>query len=289
MTIERLLQARVHDLGGGMMVRRLLPHPERQGVGPFVFFDHFGPIEVEPENNFDVRPHPHIGLATVTYLFDGAMVHRDSLGHTQRIEPGAINWMTAGRGIVHSERRPEELSTRAYSLHGLQLWAALPTDHEEVEAAFIHTAARDIPSLTLESASVRVLIGSAFGMSSPVTTFQETLYLDVTARRGGSVELEPKNLERAVYSVDNDIVVDDLVVARGNFAILRAGAAAHITAPSGARYVVIGGEPIDGHRHIWWNLVSSRRERIEQAKRDWAAQRMGVIPGETEWIPLPEK
>jgi redox-sensitive bicupin YhaK (pirin superfamily) len=289
MAIERLLQARVHDLGGGMMVRRLLPAPELQGVGPFVFFDHFGPIQVEPKNNFDVRPHPHIGLATVTYLFDGAMVHRDSLGHTQRIEPGAINWMTAGRGIVHSERRPADLNMRVYSMHGLQLWAALPTDHEEVEAAFIHTAAGEIPNLTLEGASVRVLIGSAFGMISPVTTFQETLYLDVTARRGSVIDLEPKDLERAVYSVDNDIVVDGITVERGNLAILVAGAATRITAPSGARYVVIGGAPIDGHRHIWWNLVSSRRERIEQAKRDWVAQRMGVIPGETEWIPLPER
>jgi len=287
MAVARVLSARMRDLGGGMMVRRLLPSLGQQGVGPFVFFDHFGPIEVTPESNFDVRPHPHIGLATVTYLFEGAMVHRDSLGRTQRIEPGAINWMTAGRGIVHSERRPEHLSTRVYSSHGLQLWTALPTDYEEVEPAFIHTPAHDIPLLEQESTSVRVLIGSAFGLNSPVATFAETLYLDVNARRGSILALEPAYTERAVYGVDKDIIIDDLVVEPGKMAVLVPGAA-RITAPEGARYVVIGGAPVDGHRHIWWNFVSSRRERNEQAKGDWAAQRMGVIPGETEWIPLPD-
>ncbi|MGO9513038.1 MAG: pirin family protein [Steroidobacteraceae bacterium] len=287
MAVARVLSARMRDLGGGMMVRRLLPSPAQQGVGPFVFFDHFGPIEVTPESNFDVRPHPHIGLATVTYLFEGAMVHRDSLGRTQRIEPGAINWMTAGRGIVHSERRPEDLSTRVYSSHGLQLWTALPTDYEEVEPVFIHTPAHDIPSLEQGGVSLRVLIGSAFGSTSPVATFAETLYLDVSARRGSFLALEPANIERAVYSVDKDIIIDDLVVERGHMAVLAPGAVG-ITAPDGARYVVIGGALLDGHRHIWWNFVSSRKERIEQAKSDWTAQRMGVIPGETEWIPLPE-
>jgi hypothetical protein len=288
MAVARLLHGRMHDLGGGMMVRRLLPSPDQQGVGPFVFFDHFGPIEVKPSDNFDVRPHPHIGLATVTYLFEGAMVHRDSLGHTQRIEPGAINWMTAGRGIVHSERRPEDLSARRYSNHGLQLWAALPIAHEEVEPAFIHTPAHGIPRLTEGLASVRVLIGSAFGLTSPVATFAQTLYLDVEAGRGALVVLESVNIERAVYSVDKDIVVDDLNVSRGTLATLAPQAAARNAAPEGARYVVIGGEPLDGHRHIWWNFVSSSRARIEQAKGDWAARRMGVIPGdEAEWIPLP--
>jgi redox-sensitive bicupin YhaK (pirin superfamily) len=277
----------MHDLGGGMMVRRLLPSLGQQGVGPFVFFDHFGPIDVKPENNFDVRPHPHIGLATVTHLFDGAMVHRDSLGNAQRIEPGAINWMTAGRGIVHSERRPEDLSGRVYSNHGLQLWAALPTAYEEVEAAFIHTPAHEIPVVAQGGATVRILIGSAFGLTSPVATFGETLYLDVSARRDAILTLEPADSERAVYSVDKDIIIDDLIVERGALAVLEPEAAVRVAAPEGARYVVVGGKPVDGHRHIWWNFVSSSKARIEQAKTEWAAQRMGVIPGETEWIPLP--
>jgi len=288
MAVARLLHGRMHDLGGGMMVRRLLPSPEQQGVGPFVFFDHFGPVEVKPSDNFDVRPHPHIGLATVTYLFEGAMVHRDSLGHTQRIEPGAINWMTAGRGIVHSERRPEDLSSHRYLNHGLQLWAALPLAFEEVEPAFVHTPAHAIPMLSEGRANLRILIGSAFGLTSPVAVFAQTLYLDVQAERGALVVLEPANIERAVYSVDKDIVVDDLLVERGTLASLAPQAAARITAPDGARYVVIGGEPLDGRRHIWWNFVSSSQARIEQAKGDWAARRMGDIPGDdAEWIPLP--
>jgi redox-sensitive bicupin YhaK (pirin superfamily) len=276
----------MHDLGGGMMVRRLLPAPSQQGVGPFVFFDHFGPIEVRPENNFDVRPHPHIGLATVTYLFEGVMVHRDSLGTTQRIEQGAINWMTSGRGIVHSERRPEDLRGRVFTNHGLQLWSALPSEREEVDPAFTHTPANEIPALALDGTTVRVLIGSAFGLTSPVETFTESLYLDVTAPPGATLELEPAQFERAVYCVNDVLVVDDLVVELGTLAVLAPKAAARLTAPNGARYVVIGGEPL-GRRHIWWNFVSSRKERIEQAKSDWAAQRFGVIPGETECIPLP--
>ena len=288
MPVARLLQPRTHDLGGGMMVRRLLPSPAQHGVGPFVFFDHFGPLEVKPENNFDVRPHPHIGLATVTYLFEGAMVHRDSLGNTQRIEPGAINWMTAGRGIVHSERRPEDLSARVYTNHGLQLWAALPIEYEEIDPAFIHTAARDIPVVVQGGATVRILIGSTYGLISPVSTFAETLYLDVSARHGATLTLEPAEFERAVYSVDKDIIVDDIKVPLGNLAVLAPEGSASISAPDGARYVVIGGKPLDARRHIWWNFVSSRKARIEQAKEDWAAQRFGFIAGETERIPLPE-
>ena len=287
MTIWRILQPREHDLGGGMLVRRVLPAAAKQGIGPFVFFDHFGPIEVKPADNHDVRPHPHIGLATVTYLFEGAIVHRDSLGITQRIEPGAINWMTAGRGIVHSERRPEDLRERAYTNHGLQLWAALPVASEEVEPAFVHTPAASIPAVDLNLASVRVLIGSAFGATSPVATFQPTLYLDVKAQPGGTIELERSGFERAVYSVEGGLQVDGQGVEARTLAILEPGPVARISAPGGARFAVIGGEPLEGHRHMWWNLVSSRKERIEEAKRDWAAQRMGAIPGETEFIPLP--
>ena len=287
MTVANILQPRWHDLGGGMMVRRLLPAAARQGVGPFVFFDHFGPMDVRPENNFDVRPHPHIGLATVTYLFEGAMVHRDSLGSTQRIEAGAINWMTAGRGIVHSERRPGDLRGQEYRLHGLQLWAALPVEFEETEPAFIHTPAPHLPALERGGARVRVLIGESYGVRSPVATLQETLYLDVDAPSQARLELEPTGMERAVYSVSQRLVIDELAVEGGSLALLTPGARTRVMAPEGARFVVIGGAPLDAHRHIWWNFVSSSRERIENAKKEWTAQRMGVIPGEQEWMPLP--
>ena len=289
MPIEELLRARAKDLGGGLMVRRLLPSHPRQGVGPFVFFDHFGPITVRPEDNYDVRPHPHIGLATVTYLFDGAMLHRDSLGSVQRIEPGAINWMTAGRGIVHSERAPPDLRGRPHPMHGLQLWAALPTAHEECVPAFAHTPAGAIPTWRSEGVQVRVLIGEAFGATSPVKTFAATLYLDVTAAEGGAwvVPAISATFERAAYSVDAPLVIDGTAVPACTLAALNPGADAAIVAPRGARYVIIGGEPLDGRRILYWNFVSSSEARIEQAKADWQAQRMGEIPGEHEFIPLP--
>ena len=287
MAVAKIVKPRNHDLGGGMMVRRALPAPDQRSVGPFVFFDHFGPIEVRPENNFDVRPHPHIGLATVTYLFDGAMVHRDSLANTQRIEPGAINWMTAGRGVVHSERRPKDLQARVHVLHGLQLWAALPRQDEEVEPVFIHTPAHLIPTWDQDGVSARVLIGSAFGLLSPVSTHSETLYLDILASPGAILSLPPISGECAIYSVDKPMIVDGVGIESGTLALLTAGATTTLFFPDGAHCIVIGGEPVDGQRHIWWNFVSSRKERIEQAKADWMARRMGEIVGETEWIPLP--
>lgn len=287
MPILDLITPRAHDLGGGFVVRRALPSSKRQTVGPFIFFDHFGPVTVTPESHHDVRPHPHIGLATVTYLFEGAMMHRDSLGYAQRIEPGAINWMTAGRGIVHSERLPEDLRDKTFTNHGLQLWAALPTAHEEAEPGFSHTPAASIPVVNLPGVTLRVLIGSAFGLTSPVATFQQTLYLDVQANANSTLELPASSLERAVYSVDQIIVIDGVAVEPGVLALLQPGAAASISSPQGARFAVIGGSPLDGHRHIWWNFVSSRKERIDEAKAAWAAQQMGVVPGEHEWIPLP--
>jgi redox-sensitive bicupin YhaK (pirin superfamily) len=283
----KILKPRSHDLGGGMMVRRSLPALEQRSVGPFVFFDHFGPIEVKPESNFDVRPHPHIGLATVTYLFDGAMVHRDNLANTQRIERGAINWMTAGRGVVHSERRPEDLRLRTHTLHGLQLWAALPGKDEEVAPAFIHTPAHLIPTWNADGVTVRVLIGKAYGLHSPVATYSETLYLDILASPGAILSLPPMVGECAIYTVDKSLIVDGVGVESGMLAILSDSAPTRLFSPEGAHFVLIGGEPLDGQRHIWWNFVSSRKERIEQAKADWLARRMGDIPGETEWIPLP--
>jgi redox-sensitive bicupin YhaK (pirin superfamily) len=287
----RLLQPHDKDLGGGFNVRRLLPAAVRRSVGPFVFFDHFGPATEQPGHAHDVRPHPHIGLATVTYLFEGAMMHRDSIGSVQEILPGAINWMTAGRGIVHSERKPERLLAETFVNHGLQLWAALPQAHEEVEPAFEHTAADAIPALFEQGVGVRVLVGEAFGARSPVTTFSRTVYLDIALPAGASFALPALAPELAVYPIDGDIGLDGVAVPMHTMAVLADGQGANLTAPVTApvRLVVIGGEPLDGPRYITWNFVSSRRERILQAGEDWAAQRMGHVPGETEFIPLPGK
>jgi len=277
------------DLGGGFMVRRLLPAAQQQSVGPFIFFDHFGPVTEQPGTNHDVRPHPHIGLATVTYLFEGAMMHRDSLGSAQRIEPGAINWMTAGRGIVHSERAPEDLRGTSYVNHGLQLWAALPKEFEETAPGFSHTPAETIPATTVDGAAVRILIGEAFGKTSPVRTFSKTLYLDVALAAGMPFTLPPLAEQMALYSVDGDLEVDGEPLAMHTLATLASGAAVQLSASVPTRLVVIGGDALDAHRFMWWNFVSSRKERIVQAGEDWEAQAMGQVPGETEFIPLPER
>jgi redox-sensitive bicupin YhaK (pirin superfamily) len=270
-------------------VRRLLPSFPRQGVGPFVFFDHFGPTRVRPSDNFDVRPHPHIGLATVTYLFEGAMLHRDSLGAVQLIEPGAINWMTAGSGIVHSERAPLDLKGHPHRMHGLQLWAALPKANEEDAPNFSHTPAADIPELSVDGATVRVLIGSAFGVTSPVPTYMETLYLDVVPEPGQEITLHGLPAEAAIYPVSGSLEVDGIAVAANAMALLDTSTAPRVTASAGARFVVIGGAPLDGHRYMFWNFVSSSKERLAQAADDWEADRFPHVPGETERIPLPNK
>ena len=289
MTIAQQLTGQNKDLGGGFIVRRLLPAAHRQAVGPFLFFDHFGPVTVEPGHSHDVRPHPHIGLATVTYLFDGAIMHRDSLGFAQRIEPGAINWMTAGRGIVHSERGPEELKGSTYVNHGIQLWAALPKAFEEVEPDFVHTPSASIPEVTVGDAEVRVLTGQAFGKTSPVKTFALTIYLDVKLASGGVFELPPLAAELAVYSIDSAIDIDGVLLPAHTLALLAPSVVARITATDAARLMVLGGDALDGHRLMWWNFVSSRKERIVQASNDWTAQAMGRVEGDAEFIPLPEK
>lgn len=279
------------DLGGGFTVRRLLPALQCRSVGPFIFFDHFGPVTVEPSAEYDVRPHPHIGLATVSYLFEGAIMHRDSLGSVQQIEPGAINWMTAGRGIVHSERRPESLAASTYVNHGIQLWTALPLAHEETAPTFVHTPARDIPVVEAQGSRVRVLIGKAFGQVSPVATLSPTLYLDVQLERGARWELPPLAQEMAVYTVSGALALDGEPIAEHTLATLRPGEATALeaTGDSGARCMVIGGDALDAPRQMWWNFVSSRKDRIVQAAQDWEDQAMGQVPGETEWIPLPER
>jgi len=285
-----LLKPHDKDLGGGFMVRRLLPAAAKRSVGPFVFFDHFGPATEHPGRVHDVRPHPHIGLATVTYLFEGAMMHRDSIGSAQEIRPGAINWMTAGRGIVHSERKPEQLLNSEYVNHGLQLWAALPKEFEEIEPSFEHTAADAIPELKEQGADIRVLIGEAFGVKSPVKTFAPTLYLDVALSAGAQIELPVLAPEEALYVVEGSIELDGEAVPPFSMVLLPEDRASTLRAVGDGpvRLVVIGGAALDGPRFMAWNFVSSSRERILQAGEDWQAQRIGQVPGETEFIPLPE-
>lgn len=291
MSAPQWIKPHEKDLGGGFVVRRLLPSALRQAVGPFLFFDHFGPVRVQADDQFDVRPHPHIGLATVTYLFEGAILHRDNLGFEQRIEPGAINWMTAGRGIVHSERRPADLAGQAYTNHGLQLWVALPTALEQVAPSFVHTPADAIPQTEVQGAAVRVLVGEAFGLRSPVATLSPTLYLDVALAPGQSFELPTLAQEQAVYAVTGDLTVDGVPSPDRHLAVLAQPARLQ-AGPEGCRLVVVGGQPL-GHRHIRWNFVSSDPDRLAQAALDWEAGNadagMGQVPSETERIPLPQR
>ncbi len=288
MTTFTVLKGHEKDLGGGLLVRRYLPSAIKQAVGPFIFFDHFGPLAVAPGANHDVRPHPHIGLATVTYLFEGAMDHRDSLGNFQRIQPGAINWMTAGRGIVHSERTPPDLASISHRAHGLQLWAALPQAHEEDAPSFTHTPQSAIPLVNLAGATIKVLIGTAFGQTSPVATYMQTLYLDVLLPAGQELRLTDLPPEAAIYPISGELEIDEIKLELHSMALLAAGSAPLVRAASAAQFVVIGGEPLDGPRFIWWNFVSSSKQRLTQAGEDWEAQRMGQVPGETEFIPLPK-
>jgi redox-sensitive bicupin YhaK (pirin superfamily) len=292
MSALTLLTPRARDLGAGFTVRRVLPAAQRRAVGPFVFFDHFGPLTAGPDDDHDVRPHPHIGLATVTYLFEGALMHRDSTGVVQRIEPGAVNWMTAGAGIVHSERIPADLRQVERRSHGLQLWAALPEAFEEVPAAFSHTPAEAVPELASDGVVIRLLVGRAFGLVSPVSTLSPALYADVQLSPGASLVLPAGRAEIgrecAVYSVSGTAAANGQLLAPQSMAVLAPGGSATLSSAEGARLMLIGGEPL-GHRHMWWNFVSSRKERIVQAADDWAAQRFAPVPGETDFIPLPER
>ena len=290
MTELQTLTPQQKDLGGGFLVRRSLPSAQRQAVGPFVFFDHFGPITAHPGDNFDVRPHPHIGLATVTYLFEGAMLHRDSTGVVQRIEPGAVNLMTAGRGIVHSERTPKDLLGLERRVHGLQLWLAVPAEHEEDLPGFQHVPGAKIPARDIGGVLVRVLIGSAFGLTSPVRTLSPTLYLDLNfaVASGASIAVPAAAQERALYSTDHDFELDGELVHACTMVVLEPGSEPVLTAPRGGRIVLVGGTPL-GHRFMVWNFVSSHKERIAQAQDDWEAQRFERVPGETEFIPLPPR
>ena len=272
---------------GDFSVRRVLPSAQRRAVGPFVFFDHFGPVRFAPGKGMDVRPHPHIGLATVTYLFDGEIIHRDSLGEVQAIRPGGVNWMTAGRGIVHSERSDAEARKQPQSLHGLQIWLGLPEDAEEVEPEFHHHPADTIPAFERDDARLRLIAGEALGHASPVRTFSPLFYLDVRLPAGGCFVLPAEYPERAVYTAVGSLRVAGEEVPPCTMALLPADGAVTVEALDDAVFAVLGGEPI-GRRHIWWNFVSSSRERIQQAADDWREGRFPVVPGETEFIPLPD-
>jgi redox-sensitive bicupin YhaK (pirin superfamily) len=286
--IEHLLRSHPRDIGG-FAVRRVLPALPKQMVGPFIFFDHMGPARLAPGNGLDVRPHPHIGLATVTYLFDGEILHRDTLGSVQPIRPGDVNWMTAGRGIAHSERTPPELRANGSGVHGIQTWVALPRAHEEAEPSFFHHPASTLPVIELPGATVRVVAGHAFGARSPVAVFSDTLYAAAELAPGANLTLPAAHEERGVYVVEGSAVIGDATVEPGQLAVLTRGVEAEVQAPVSTVLMLLGGAAMDGPRFIWWNFVSSSKERIERAKDDWRADRFGAIQGETERIPLPER
>lgn len=283
--IELVIEPRQRDLGG-FSVRRVLPSPERRMVGPFIFFDHIGPAEFSPGEGIQVRPHPHIGLATVTYLFDGELMHRDSLGFVQPIQCGAVNLMTAGRGIVHSERAGVDFD-KTSTLHGIQSWMALPADQEECDPAFLHYPADDLPEFNVHGVAVRIIIGEAYGHTSPVVSHSPTLYLECRLPKGTAIELPSNYREVAAYVVSGNIEIDDNTYAGPVMAVAGPHQLVRLHANEDSHVMVIGGEPV-GERHIWWNFVSSSKDRIEEAKSDWQEGRFDKVPGETEFIPLPE-
>jgi redox-sensitive bicupin YhaK (pirin superfamily) len=258
-------------------------------VGPFIFWDQMRPAEFLLGNGIDVRPHPHIGLATVTYLFDGEIVHRDSLGTLETIKPGALNVMSAGQGIVHSERTGKEARALGAKLFGIQAWVALPKTHEESEASFVHYGEDRLPVIADKGASVRLIAGEALGQRSPVETPMAMIYGDVMLDAGASFPFDATYEERGIYTVEGEVEIAGDRFGPGQLLIFRSGDRITIKAASKARFMMLGGDPMDGPRHIWWNFVSSRQERIEQAKADWKQSRFDSVPGETEFIPLPEK
>ena len=288
--IETLIIPRASDIGG-LEVRRALPNVKRRLVGPFIFFDRMGPAVLSPGMALDVRPHPHIGLSTVTYLFDGQIRHRDSLGTAMVIRPGDVNLMTAGRGIVHSERSPEETRGGPLSLSGLQTWLALPDEKEEIDPQFDNTAADELPEIEADGAKARVVIGRFGGAQSPVRTFTDTLYVDVRLAPGAAFPLDADWEERAVYTLEGEIDIAGDEFGPDRLLGFRAGDALKITAGGqGAHFMLFGGASLDSPRHIWWNFVSSSKERIEQAKEEWKSRRFDIVPGdEEEFIPLPER
>jgi redox-sensitive bicupin YhaK (pirin superfamily) len=286
--LEQIIEPRARDLGG-FSVRRVLPSSRRRQVGPVVFFDHMGPVDFAPGAGMDVRPHPHINLATVTYLWEGVIDHRDSLGSFQPIRPGAINWMTAGRGIVHSERTPAEVRAAAHRLHGTQLWVALPAEHEQMPPEFQHHPAHSLPQREQPGCSLRLLAGSAFGAVSPVRVASPLFYADAVLQAGAELDLPAEYPERAAYLLEGSLSLDDTLLTGPQLLVFHEGPA-RLRAASAAHVLLFGGTPLESARHIWWNFVSSSAERIERAKQDWREGRFPLVPGdEQERVPLPEE
>jgi len=283
------IAGRSRDLGG-FSVRRILPVAHRKLIGPFVFLDEMGPASFPPGGGIDVRPHPHIGLATVTYLFEGRIRHRDSLGYVQDIAPGDVNWMTAGRGIVHSERTHPDDRADGYALHGMQCWVALPVADEECEPAFVHHPAASLPKLQRDGAELTVIAGHAYGRCAPVAVRSPTLYVAAELAAGARLPVCDEHEERAIYVVSGTVTVGGEAFSAGELAVLVPGAAAVIDSAAPARLMLLGGARLPEERHIWWNLVSTRPERIEQGKRDWLAYGQAPfarVPDEPDFIPLP--
>lgn len=284
------ITGKAHDLGGGFFVTRLLPQMARRSIGPFVFFDYFGPVDFAPGKGIDVRPHPHIGLATLTYLFDGSQIHRDTLGSVQEIKPGDVNWMTAGRGIAHSERTGEAVRAQGHRMHGIQSWIGLPRADEEAPPAFQHFGVEELPERDDKNVTLRLIAGSAFGLASPVKTFSPIFYADARFAPGGALPYTAAHEERAFLVIEGEVQTGALEVhGPGAMLALEKGEEVTLYADAPARVMLLGGARLDGERHIWWNFVSSSRERIERAKQEWRDGKFGLIPGDDkEFIPLPE-
>lgn len=284
------LRGDMHDLGDGFMVRRMLPDANTRRVGPFVFFDHFGPVRLPPGKGMDVRPHPHIGLATITWLFEGCIRHRDSLGNQQDIRPGEVNWMTAGRGIVHSERTPEDIRPDGPALHGIQTWVALPAMDEEAEPEFFHYARERLPAVERPGTRMRLMVGNGWGERSPVKVYAPMFFVEARVDADGHFEMPPEHREHAVYVVAGEVAFGESVLEKGHMGVHRGDRPPEVRARKDSLLILVGGAPLDGPRIVWWNFVARTRERIDLAARDWKAGRFPVVPDdEDEFIPLPEK
>jgi redox-sensitive bicupin YhaK (pirin superfamily) len=286
MAILQVIGSRQRDLGG-FVVRRVLPSEGRQMVGPFIFFDHLGPTQFAPGHGIDVRPHPHIALATVTYLFSGSLEHRDSLGTVREIRPGDVNWMSAGSGIAHSERTPSAARASGEHVHGIQSWVALPDGQEDGAPTFAHHPAATLPTRVADGVVLSVIAGEGFGLRSPVVTLWPTLYVHAQIARGATLEVPPDHGERAVYVAQGELALGEVAVTEGQLAVLEPGTKSTLRALGDSRVMLLGGEPFPAPRHIWWNFVASSQERIERAKERWERKQFPAVPGETEFIPLP--
>jgi redox-sensitive bicupin YhaK (pirin superfamily) len=286
--LELVIVPRSVDLDD-FAVRRALPHSTRRTVGPYVFFDHFGPAEFRSGKGLDVRPHPHIGLSTLTYLYDGEIIHRDTLGVNAAIHPGEVNWMTAGRGIVHSERTAPERRLDGEPLHGLQLWIAMMSKDEEIDPSFAHLGGNELPVVNGEGKTVRIVAGKMFGAASTLKTTSETIFADISLEAGAAMPLDADYEERAVYVSSGEIDISGDRFDTGRLLIFRPGDRVTVKAVKPSRIAVVGGAPLDGPRYVWWNFVSSRKDRIDQAKEEWKQGHFGKVPGdEIDFIPLPE-